>query len=845
MQSLNRISLAAVILAFSCITQSLSASPVTLENSVWKLLVVPGSPAQNTVEDIFVGDDLLAADLFPGGNSTWAVYTFNRNTQSYNMATTSTVLGDGEGFWIAQITGADIQIDMPAPSGNNIATVQDGCATTAGCFPVALPTDDTDTSWLITGSPFNWSVAPDDMRVKTDEPVCMGGCTLVDSDGADYTGDTVFTYDSSTGNYQSITGGDLVTPWSGFWLDVGSAADGLSPELLIPDTAAVVQVSGVVTEPDGTPAAGVAVILGDETLTTTNALGNFAISLVSNARHVLQFLSGEYASQVKVIDLPLTGGQVNIDVTMLQKGIVTNVDSAAAFIVVGPSGASVTSEAAAGIPAFMNEDGELVGGQIELSITVVDVEDPALLPGFPGAFIGTPQDSAAELLLVSQGTVEFSFRDLEGNPLQLADETVSAFFGGQTAVIQIPLFSDELPDGSKIEEGQDIPFWSLNEVTGIWEQEGVGIVVANLLSPTGLALEATVTHFSWWNSDISPETGTIQVGVSGPAAGTVRVHGGATANLGNRLNAIEVTTVGTLTKPLAVPAGPEVCIYADVVLDDIEASFSTSTRCVNLDEDENRVILFEFDLLADALAIEIKNQSGRSEGQSYEIASNIGSPIEPITIKPLTPETDVEYSYTNLPAGLELISEADENSVLVKGRPTESGVVSSVVTGTDSEGNSASVSLLYTISAELLEPELASLDSLDTIFLTASNGVDSTQFDLNQYNRGGLASDWFVEDILLIFDSNAPGRPPVSLSELPDGVELNENTGLLTVMSPFGIGSPLAPPGFEGSATLSAMLRAENRDPLDASVVRSDKIEVFISRSSYFDGPGGGDGPAQ
>jgi hypothetical protein len=836
----KRISAVAVMLA-GCLAQPAIAGSVTLLDTTWHLLSVPGSPAQNTVEDIF-DDALDVSHLSPSGDSTWAVYTFDAEIQRYSRATANTPLGNGQGFWIIQITGDNVEIEMPQPSTGSVATVQDGCATSAGCFAVDLPTDDTSTQWLMTGSPFNWSVAASQLRVKAIPPICGDGCTLEESEQDGYTGNSVFAYDSVSGHYQTIDGDQLVAPWSGFWFDVEPLANGLDPQLLIPDTAATVQVNGIVTEPDGTPAAGVAVKLGDETLTTTSVLGSFSVSLVSNTRHVLQFVSNKHASQVRVVDLPLAGGVINIDVTVLARGMVTNVDSGAAFTVVGPAGASVSNQTFAGIPAFMNEAGELVGGPIELSITVVDVEDPSLLPGFPGAFVGSPHVGLDDLPLVSQGTVEFAFRDLDGNPLQLADENASATGGAQTALIQIPLFSDELPDGSLIAEGKTIPFWSLNEATGIWKQEGIGTVVENLLSPTGLALEATVTHFSWWNSDVSPETGTIQVGVSGPALGTVTVLGGTTSNLGTRLNVSTVTTVGALTDSLYIPADVEVCVYAEVVLD-IGPSFSTFTQCVTLEEDENRDILFEFDLLADLIVLEIKSQSGQSQGQSYDIAGNIGSPVEPISVKPLTPETSVEYSGDNLPAGLELISGTDETSVVVKGRPTESGEFSAIITGIDDDGNSASVSLQYAVSSVLLPPDLVTIDSIGLLFVNASNAIESTQFELQQFNRGGLATNWSIEDIILAFDSNSPG-PPLSLSDLPAGVELDAVTGVLTVMTPFGDGGELAPPGFEGSATLLGTLRAENRDPLDPSVVRMDTIEIEIRRASYFDGPGGGDGPA-
>ncbi len=96
------------------------------------------------------------------------------------------------------------------------------------------------------------------------------------------------------------------------------------------------------------------------------------------------------------------------------------------------------------------------------------------------------------MAIVSFGTAEFVPMQ-NGQKLQVAP--------GKTVAIEIPMYADKNTDGSAVQLGQVIPLWSLNEVTGVWLQEGTGTVVASPSSPTGLALRASVSHFTWWNCD--------------------------------------------------------------------------------------------------------------------------------------------------------------------------------------------------------------------------------------------------------------------------------------------------------------------------------------------------------
>ena len=64
--------------------------------------------------------------------------------------------------------------------------------------------------------------------------------------------------------------------------------------------------------------------------------------------------------------------------------------------------------------------------------------------------------------------------------------------------------------------GDTIALWSLDEATALWKQEGTGTVVASADSPTGLAMRATVGHFSWWNCDFAIDPGWVCVKVRLP-----------------------------------------------------------------------------------------------------------------------------------------------------------------------------------------------------------------------------------------------------------------------------------------------------------------------------------------
>ncbi len=181
-------------------------------------------------------------------------------------------------------------------------------------------------------------------------------------------------------------------------------------------------------------------------------------------------------------------------VTMLKQlpAIIINGSMGGEFI--GVDGASVN------IPpqAFAKPDGTTVLGEIELFITPVDIENEITANAFPGSFFGLPNADEIPVgedpqqQLVSYGVANYSFF-ADGEELQLRQDLL--------ADLELPIYADKNLYGDDMQLGESIPLWTLDETSGIWIQQGVGVIVANPSVASGFSLRAQTSHFSWFNID--------------------------------------------------------------------------------------------------------------------------------------------------------------------------------------------------------------------------------------------------------------------------------------------------------------------------------------------------------
>jgi PKD repeat protein len=256
-----------------------------------------------------------------------------------------------------------------------------------------------------------------------------------------------------------------------------------------PAAAAQVTVEAVVKTLAGTALEGVsASVVGTATSGVTDALGKAHLSVGTNVPLTIKLSKPGYSDQFVRLSLPAgTGADATFNAVMrVRDAALTLADAAAGGSLSGRDGALLT------LPpnALVTLTGTLVTGAVQVAVTPVDVTQP-FASGFPGSFDGLTSAGVATPI-VSLGVAEYAIA-AGGQALQLAM--------GKTATIELPVYGTRRIDGTLVVAGDNIPLWSLDETTAVWVQEGMGTIVASAGSPTGLAMRATVSHFSWWNSD--------------------------------------------------------------------------------------------------------------------------------------------------------------------------------------------------------------------------------------------------------------------------------------------------------------------------------------------------------
>ncbi len=184
--------------------------------------------------------------------------------------------------------------------------------------------------------------------------------------------------------------------------------------------------------------------------------------------------------------------------------------------------------------AFVTPDGAVATGAVTVQFTPWDIQSDDL-NAMPAN--GVARDTEGNIVnLISAGMITATFIDENGQELQLAS--------GQTADIQMDLPLSSI-NNQTLTIGTEIPMWHFDEAEGLWVEEGVGYVVASNTSPTGLAVQATVSHFSTWNWDFKFEnTGSVFVQCQ---ANGVGIPCNVVAN-------IVLGDSSTLTKSNALPA---------------------------------------------------------------------------------------------------------------------------------------------------------------------------------------------------------------------------------------------------------------------------------------------------
>ena len=286
------------------------------------------------------------------------------------------------------------------------------------------------------------------------------------------------------------------------------------------------RISGIVVDQDGVPLQGVTVstpgtrravtddggvysmagvlrsgrtvvTFAKEGYATTQGVANFQRGY-RNVRCWLHQHYGRYAADRGCNDVP---GTVTLSKTLLKAGARQSLDSSIGGSLV-EGGFKVTFPANA----------LTASGTIDVSITPIDVST-AQLAGAPG---------------------DFAARDVEGNRVQLESFSMADFVltrngrpvnlrRGATADIELLL-----PVTTRLRTGDSTPMWYFDTTSGLWIEEGSGLVGPSTVEADRLAIFASVRHFTYWNSDMAIDstcTSGFVVDTAGNPLGGVSVEG--------------------------------------------------------------------------------------------------------------------------------------------------------------------------------------------------------------------------------------------------------------------------------------------------------------------------------
>ncbi|MBL4671390.1 MAG: carboxypeptidase regulatory-like domain-containing protein [Arenicella sp.] len=525
----------------------------------------------------------------------------------------------------------------------------------------------------------------------------------------------------------------------------------------------------------------------DAVLAQSDANGEFSLTLEPETQFVLQLSNPNFSQQVIPVVSPSANAEFNLNnLVMIARGNIHSIATNGQQTVAAQDGASVTFDKA----NFVDADGQPLIGDLQLTITPLDVSNTRSVSAFPGLFLGVRDGGVTQEMIVSLGTVEFHFTS-NGEPASLAS--------GATAEILIPIYVNQYPNGQPIETDQTAPLRSLNEATGIWNQEGIGTVVKSSNSPTGFAYQATVSHFSWWGSDVAiattpgdttPNTGIANaiITVSGPAglSGVAVIEATATG-LVNWLGSSVSTAVsiGGSSPTLPIPANREVCFIAYFYFD--SGAIGTSNMvCVNMVSGA----MFNLNVeLGQTGPIDVSVVPELSDDTAFiQGFVNVQSPA--LRIGANTIETTINYQLLSgsLPAGLSL--DIFGGFLNLIGIPTMVGEETFVIRATDADNFTDDITVTYNVSAVSPPPIIE--EDTNRFFsgvITTPGGTVSMNLNDLVSNIGGPISQW--NEVTTTSDqtecinmyASAGVKGPSADLLLPSSAVLDEPSGELTFNS--------------------------------------------------------------
>ena len=259
-----------------------------------------------------------------------------------------------------------------------------------------------------------------------------------------------------------------------------------APETIVttPKNPITANLQGIVLDENGAPTTGALVIVGTKTA-TTGANGFFRIlnaSLDKSASMVKIEKAGYFVGYRTFM---ATAGSNHVKVKLVKKQLIATVNAASGGAATLANGAKITLQA----NGVVKKAGGAFTGDVQVYAAYIDPTAADIAETLPGSFMADDKDNK-RVTLKSFGMLAVELESASGEKLQISP--------GKTAELKTPIPATLLASSPAT-----IPLWYVDELTGLWKEQGSATKVGN-------NYVGDVSHFSFWNYDISFPAVTLQ-----------------------------------------------------------------------------------------------------------------------------------------------------------------------------------------------------------------------------------------------------------------------------------------------------------------------------------------------
>jgi hypothetical protein len=275
----------------------------------------------------------------------------------------------------------------------------------------------------------------------------------------------------------------------------------------VTQTTTAAKISLSVKQLDGSALAGVTVKnTANGTAVVSDSSGIAIIDTAKTGVLNLELSKAGFANQFKAV--AMDGTALNIPIAMAERAPALKMpDATVGGLVSGRDGSSANF----GANSLVGASSTPIAGEVQMTITPFNLTgDAKALPGVaPTAIPETSStfDEIAEFVPMQNG-----------QKLQVAN--------GKKVTIEVPIYQPKTKQGVLKKVGDTGLLFSMDKTSGQWVIEGEALVVANTASPTGLAIRASVAHFSYFgvvlcNANTVALTGGCSLPQTPKATGTI------------------------------------------------------------------------------------------------------------------------------------------------------------------------------------------------------------------------------------------------------------------------------------------------------------------------------------